>query len=606
MQCIGIFLTVACVRFYYVSSLGVAVPYWDQWDGIGWNTFRPVLTDGLSWEILFNPHNEHWIPLTRLQSLVLFFMNDRQWDPVVEMIVNVGLAATAATAMFFTLSRYMDGRGRIVFFVLTAIVWLHPLDWANFLGGFQGGFYLLLLFLSLAFYAMSLPDKRMAVLGAAGFGCLASISLGGGFLVWPALALSAAIVAFASRDRRIFFVVSAIGFLTVTVVGKSFLPSADMDGAFDFRSIYQGTLRAASWPLQPALLSCLIVALPPALIVAHGIVTRRIDRTAIPQLSGLAWVAGTALALIVYRDLASGLQSRHTILLGYGALCMASIVLHYRSRDSSVRPWDGSRSRKLVSAWLIAIVAALGTTYPLGWQQAVDRSATNRLHEQKVRDYLTGKSPESSILQSRHLEIPLESGTRLVRYLNDQQYRSWLPGNLFAQTPDGVGKFVIPGVGPGAGAEYKGLTRGSFNRGQHKRDPIGHAFTGEWAFAVENPRSGGILAIPLFVSGTGEAIIEIGSGEEAPITRVRMSSGDEWQWLVATVPEDADYSVRVVDDSSYAWVAIGPLRFIGPLTRFRLLASRYGNVFLFLGLVVFIVVPSMRAPREQPTANQSS
>ena len=578
VQCVGMFFVVCCVRFYYVSSLGVAVPYWDQWDAIGWQTFRPVLADGLSLDVLFRAHNEHWIPLTRLQSLILFWMNSGQWDPAIEMLVNVVIAGAAAVAVFATLGRHLTARNRIVFFMITSIVWLHPADWANFLGGFQGAFYLLILFLAIAFYSLTLSNKWLAAGGALLSGCLATFALGGGLLVWPALAVALVIVAYSDRRLRSLYLVFSLAAILVGLMFARMAPVSEKETVFAVGALYRGIVRAGSWPLPPNLLSCVLIALLPASVLLRAVMRRRINDTHIPQLAGLAWVAGTVVALIVYRDFASGLHSRHTLFLGYGALCMVSIVLrHTQTHESRWTP-----------AWLVILCAALGAGYPAGWEQAIDRSETNRLHETKVRDYLIGDAPTASLLHTRHLAIPLNSGKRLVRYLDDPEYRSWLPGNLFAAMPEGSGTFVNPGVGPGIVRRFIGSVRGSYNRGQRKALPKGAGFTGAWEFSVVNPTRGTILALPVVVNGRDKVVVEVQSSRGTERKEVGQHGDSEWQWVFFDAPGNGGgITVSVNDSTARSWVAIGPPRFTGLLTKFRLLLSEWASYILLGGLAAF-------------------
>lgn len=74
-----------------VAMGGVDVPFEDDWDGVA-NFMVQAMTQGLSWDLLWVPHNEHYLPLARL---AIYVLNGFGIDTVRLMIVSTLLHFTA-------------------------------------------------------------------------------------------------------------------------------------------------------------------------------------------------------------------------------------------------------------------------------------------------------------------------------------------------------------------------------------------------------------------------------------------------------------------------------------------------------------------------------
>src|SRR4029079_14922563 len=99
-----VFLFLLGLRLTVLRIYGAALPYSDQWDSEGWDLLRPyLLGQGVDWHMLFAPHNEHRIVFARLEALVLFALNDGQWDNLLgataDAILVAALPALAVRAL---------------------------------------------------------------------------------------------------------------------------------------------------------------------------------------------------------------------------------------------------------------------------------------------------------------------------------------------------------------------------------------------------------------------------------------------------------------------------------------------------------------------------
>jgi len=141
---IALALLICAVRLCYFTDYGSALPVWDQWDGEGWNLYRPLLLGTFDFHTLIEPHNEHRIAIPRLIAAGLFQANREQWDAIPLVVVNALIAGmTYAGFALYLLRRFAAPVG-LVLAVLTALCALLAHGWENFLHGFQTPFFTLL------------------------------------------------------------------------------------------------------------------------------------------------------------------------------------------------------------------------------------------------------------------------------------------------------------------------------------------------------------------------------------------------------------------------------------------------------------------------------
>lgn len=132
----------AVSRVLYVSHYAAALPFWDQWNAEIGQLFKPITQHRFDWQVLVAPHNEHRILFTRLLSLMLWQGNARVFDNRVECYANVVLVVAMYAVFTWLLHhRTRSDSAKIVVPALFALVLCLPIDWENFLVGFQSSFY---------------------------------------------------------------------------------------------------------------------------------------------------------------------------------------------------------------------------------------------------------------------------------------------------------------------------------------------------------------------------------------------------------------------------------------------------------------------------------
>lgn len=176
-------LAVLMVRY------GVFFPFWDQWELV--TQIRHYNDHTLSWADLWVQHNEHRIFFPRLIMMGLAVMT--RWHVGAEIATNLVLALTSFVVVTLLLRRTfgtLEPRYQAAIAAATAWLWFSPVQWENWLWGWQIQWFLSILGLVLAIWALAAWPRAWRAgwaLPAATLGAItATYSLGNGFLVWVA------------------------------------------------------------------------------------------------------------------------------------------------------------------------------------------------------------------------------------------------------------------------------------------------------------------------------------------------------------------------------------------------------------------------------------
>ncbi len=179
---------IACI-FIYILTFGVNILYLDEW------TFVPLVrntqTNGISFDLLFRPHNEHrlffpnlfylaMLPISHMNSKFFMYING-----IMLCIVFSCLLQIAKKQFSFSLSNIP------VWIIIIPLFIFNFRQSQNLLWGFQIAFYMVLTFTVLSLfllektYSVSSPYlKSLCVTGAALFAIIATFSSAMGAMVW--------------------------------------------------------------------------------------------------------------------------------------------------------------------------------------------------------------------------------------------------------------------------------------------------------------------------------------------------------------------------------------------------------------------------------------
>jgi hypothetical protein len=193
-------LVTALLIFRY----GVNVPTFDQWELISY--LQKMDSNSLGFSDVFAQHNEHRIFFPRLIMLALAEVTS--WNIKIEMIISLIIQVTSFVLIWKAVARTFEGRKAQVVTLLASICMFNPMQWENWLWGWQIQWYTTILGMIVALYFCAYrPLKRRYanhVLSVGG-AVFATFSLAGGMAVWPLLLAMLAI----RRQTKSFLVYSS-------------------------------------------------------------------------------------------------------------------------------------------------------------------------------------------------------------------------------------------------------------------------------------------------------------------------------------------------------------------------------------------------------------
>lgn len=173
------FLVLVCL----VAVFGVNVPILDQWELV--DLFKKHHSGELGFSDFFAQHNEHRLLFPRLVMFGLAVMSD--WNIAWEMAASLLVAAVSFLFIYKILVKtFSDKFIRFLAVVSIGIVFFSPIQWENWLWGWQIQWHLHILGLVVAVWALAVweatPVKRILVAALAA--TVATYSLASGFFVW--------------------------------------------------------------------------------------------------------------------------------------------------------------------------------------------------------------------------------------------------------------------------------------------------------------------------------------------------------------------------------------------------------------------------------------
>ena len=431
-----VFLVVVAAKLTLLRLYPMPVPFWDQWDGEVANLYLPYANGALTWRQMFTLHNEHRIFFTRVLAVVLLALNG-QWDPHLQIVVNIALHALAALVLAASLWLAAGRRWLMPIAIAVALAVAPPFALENTLAGFQSGFYFLVLFSALALWLMS-AHRPGTGSWIAGWACAlaAVVTVAGGILGVVAVGVAAGL-AWLSRPRAwrplaataaALAVVAAIGFAAMSPA-LQYHDYLKAETWFAFRVAFERDL-AFPWVLTPG--ASVVMWLP--VLVLVGVVAVTKFRTVLFEqyLLGLgAWVAVQA-AAVAYSRGASGAipASRYLDLLSVGFVVntMALIAL---VGGPGRAPWLRKAGWVAIALWIGA--GAVGIDRLSEHMLVTDgqeRRQWMRTYVRNVREFLLTDNLAGFLRKTGPQEIPYYSAGMLAGWLRDPVVRRILPASL--------------------------------------------------------------------------------------------------------------------------------------------------------------------------------
>jgi hypothetical protein len=575
-------------RLWFIHNFGSSVPYWDQWDGEAAGVFLPWLNGTLTVTDLFTPHNEHRIVFTRLLSLVLLILNDRQWDPLLEMVVNAFLSTLTAIFLIVILHKLLGAALQNLIFFSIALLWTLPYAWENILGGFHSCWYFFNLFTLLAFWGVLLHRHFtwqwwVGILS----GLLAYFNLATGFfalLVIVVIKLYLLIIDTENRKSQIpTLLLSSIIVITCILLTVN-MPtySVTMAHGADKSQFWQAFGTALAWPwVLPGKWLGLLTYLPFFILVIHTIRWRRHPSPA--ELLVLALGGWTLLQAASMSYARTGLLTpafRYMDILALGTLAnllaIYFITPTWKNWPTGVKFVANTLACFWILLWSLGIINLTTTIWPVIEKKHID--STEEL--KNTRNFLLSGDMNSL----KHKIIPYPIPERLAGLLVNPQLRRILPHTLAvpkllesSQKEDSP--FVLDGFYPTTGNYQGEKTLGSYNS-------LGNPAVGKFMSKPIHKLAKSFIEIPVAgYLGEKDLILQlVVAGQDKPISIIPPAlSKETWVSYYVRTP-DRPFQVVAIDNRTDLWFAFAMPRGIGILSFGVIWLLQQGKILFFAGL----------------------
>lgn len=586
LKLLAITIIIFGARLWFIHHFGSSVPYWDQWDGEAAHVFLPWLNDTFTITDLFTPHNEHRIVFTRLLSLVLLILNDRQWDPLLEIVVNALLATLTAIFLIIILHKLLGAVLQNLIFFSIALLWTLPYAGENILGGFHSCWYFFNLFTLLTFWGVLL-HRHFTWQWWVGMlsGLLAYFNLATGFLallVMVVIKLYLLVIDTKHRKSQIptlllsSIIVITCVFLTVKMPTYSVMMTHSADESQFWQAF--GTALAWPWVWSGKWLG-LLTYLPFFIWVIHTIRWWRHPSPA--ELLALAlggWTLLQAASMSYARTGLSIPAFRYMDILALGTLAnllaIYFITPTWKNWPSGVKFVANTLACFWILLWSLGIFNLTAMSWPIVEKKRLESAE----YLKNTRYFLL----HNDINSLEDKIIPYPSAKRLANLLAKPKLQRILPYNLVVpkllESSQTDSPFVLDGFYPITGKYQGENTLGSYNN-------LGNPAVGQF---VSKPiqRAKSFIEIPVagYLGEKGLTLQLVVAGQDKPIPIVPPTlPGETWVSCYVRTPKQP-FQVVAIDNRTDLWFAFAMPRGIGILSFGVIWLLEQGKILFFAGL----------------------
>jgi hypothetical protein len=175
----------------------VDVPLWDSWEMVP--RLQHMYSGSLTFTDFWGQHNEHrpFVPVAILLLLARLSDWDMRWEAALNLVLSVGIFSVYVA---YLRTAWRERGGAPVWMVpVLSLLLFSPVQWENFLWGWQAQLLLCALVTALGSYLIS----RRTLGGAIACGVCASYSFGSGLFFWPSQAVGVWLSGGRHRVRRL-------------------------------------------------------------------------------------------------------------------------------------------------------------------------------------------------------------------------------------------------------------------------------------------------------------------------------------------------------------------------------------------------------------------
>jgi len=576
------------IKLLVINHFGNATPYWDQWDAEADNLYRPWIEGSLRWNDLFVPHNEHRIFTTRISALLLFELNGRVWDPLLQMVVNAGLHVLALLVLMYFLRQSCTDRAKTSFFSFASIVFSIPYGWENTLAGFQSPFYFLLLFSFVSLWCIvqyEPPGRWRFLVGIVSCVVLSFFSLASGVLTSAAGVgvLGAQWIVGVRRNKSM---IALILFLfTSFIVAVILTPMIEGHAALkakSFLSYVHAILKTISWPAKP--IFGIFIYMPMLVFTVWQLFNRPASRHMTWFVFAMClWAIGQTMS-IGYGRAVGVLSSRYLDLFSIGLIVNFVCILLLKEECETLRKFF----KYFLIFWLLLVAHGFARTIPCVMSDLQERRYMVGEQEKNVRAYLT--SGDISHLENKpFLHIPYPKADRLKTLLDNKVIKVFLPGNLsqpLSPLHVEVSGLILDTAGyyPTTPNLQMGKTYGTYNsQGNISQGVIRLDFDNNTSSMVYD------FSISGYPTQPGMSISVKDAQGHVYTIQPDHDPKESWESFYLLISR-GEFSVFLEDRSSSYWTAISspiPEGRIASQRRFMLLSGQY---FLAFGVALLLMM----------------
>jgi hypothetical protein len=616
-------LAVALVMFgaklWFIHNFGSTVPFWDEWTLVR-GIYLPWLNGNLTVSDLLVTHNEHRPVFTRLVNLLLFILN-KQWDPLLGMIVNATLSTLTAVFLIVVTRKLLGEPVENIFLLSMTLFWILPYGWENLVWSFQIGWYMMVLCSLLAVWGLLLQPNFTFLwwLGAMS-GFLAFFNLASGVaILFIIIFLKLYLMTIDAGQRLSLLPTVLLSVVMASICLTLIAPTPPVEEASISTFLFAlGSNLAWPWVTQPLL--SLLLYLPLFALGMKILWLRRkpspaelwvlaIGGWVILQAAGIAYSRSTTL---VYLQ-GAGPNSRYMETLALGPL-MNLLAFHFLAQSwYALPPLSKRYLNTYATLWggiVIAGLASLMFTNGLGGLPAIQEQAWRRVDQLNyTREFLlTG---DLNIFKNKPFKhVPYYEPEELANLLSNPQIRDLLPSSLAMPavlkainedkppTQEQM-SFVLNGIDPQFKKYQNEEVLGSYNK-------IGNLALGSF-LSTPLQITQGFLEIPVtgYLGERGLGLLLVVEGQDQPIAVVPPVIPQE-RWVSCYLPTPAQpFKLVAIDNRNDRWFAFAMPRGVGILSFWGKFVLQQGQLLCFGGIILLWFIFAPRLFRNLTTSKAS-
>jgi len=126
-----VILAIFGARLYFIDQYASPVPFWDDW-ALPHKILLPWMEGTFDWGELIAPHNHSRLLFTRLSSLLLFSLNNNQWDVLLGMSVSVLMVTLSCILLVIMAKRSVQPIHENILLLAVILLWITPNSWGYF------------------------------------------------------------------------------------------------------------------------------------------------------------------------------------------------------------------------------------------------------------------------------------------------------------------------------------------------------------------------------------------------------------------------------------------------------------------------------------------